>query len=1164
MNLIATFVHNPVKVTVGVILIVLFGIIAMLSMPMQLTPEVQIPTLTIETAWPGASPQEVEREIIQEQEEFLKGVEGVRKMTSESMDSAGRVILEFPVGTDMREAMLKVNTRLAQVPNYPEDAKEPVINTANASDRPIAWFILTQRVPDRAEADKLVAEQPSLKAEIDKAYSAKSEGLQMLRLRRLAAKEPRLAAWLPPEKDISTLRKFAEDFIEATFERVEGVSNANVLGGREEELQLVIDPQKLAARNLTIDDVRQSLRDQNKDTSGGDYWEGKRRYVVRTLGQFRSPEQVENAILSREGGVPVYVRDIGHAELSYKKPDGFVRRFGSTCIAINAMRSVGANVLDVQAGLHKANLELNSNLLKQQGLELIQVYDETDYIYSARNLVTENLIYGSVFTFVTLLVFLRSGRSTIIIFAHILISTIGAFLVMALLGRSLNVPALGGLAFAVGMLVDNAIVMLENIYRRHQLGESPEEASVKGASEVWGALLNATLANLAVFIPVLFIREEAGQLFRDIAIAISAAVGLSMLVAVAVVPTAAMRILKRQDASEHPPHEQNGSGGLPRRRRTGIGGLLDLLWMPIAPVLAVCDRVALWLVEHLLSLNRSLLRGVVPRVLFVVVTVAGSVIATWLFLPKVEYLPGGNRNLIIAILLPPPGYNLEKLLEMGNVVESGLQPYWDIDPGDPKLKSLDAPQIEDFFFVARNRQVFVGVRSADPERAALLAPVIMRLGEKLPGTILIAFQTSLFEQGLTAGRTVDVEITGPEIERLVGLGGQVFAQISGAAGGTPVIPGAQILPKPSLDTSNPEVWITPKWEQAADMQVTAADLGYTVDALVDGAYATDYYSGGDKIDLRIIGEEQFAKSSQSLASLPVATPTGQLVPLEAVANVTIASGPEQINHRTRQRTITIQVTPPASMALEAAMDAIQKEVIEKMQASGQLAGGYAITLGGTADKLWSTWGSLWKNLALAVLITYLLMAATFESWVYPFVVIMTVPIGAVGGLAGLWLLNLWFQQKLDVLTMLGFIMLVGTVVNNPILIVEQSLIHWKEDGLPIGQAVIESIRTRIRPIFMTTLGGLVGLLPLVLAPGAGSELYRGIGAVLLGGLLVSTVVTLVFVPCLLSLMMEFREWLWKWLFGRGVMEQSPTLLEPVTAVEVAEETRRRKAESLEV
>src|SRR5438874_4230734 len=378
--MIQTFVQNPVKVTVGVILILLFGILAMFRMPMQLTPEVEIPTLTIETVWPGASPQEVEQEIVQEQEEQLKSVEGVRQISSESMHSLGRVTLEFPVGTDMREAMIKVNTKLAQVPDYPEDAKEPVINTSNAADRPIAWFILSQRVPPADDAAKLATQHPDLKSSIDQAYAARSEGLRMHRLRRLAERDERVRVWLPPAIDISTKRKFAEDFIEAALERVEGVSNSNVLGGREEELQVIIDPQKLAARGLTITDVRAALRAQNADTSGGDYWEGKRRYVVRTLGQFRSPEQVEDAILARRDGLPVYVRDVGRAELSYKKPDGFVRRFGSTCIAVNAMRSVGANVLDVEKRLQQATKSLNENLLHPQGLDLVQVYDESDYI----------------------------------------------------------------------------------------------------------------------------------------------------------------------------------------------------------------------------------------------------------------------------------------------------------------------------------------------------------------------------------------------------------------------------------------------------------------------------------------------------------------------------------------------------------------------------------------------------------------------------------------------------------------------------------------------------------------------------------------------------------------------------------------------------------------
>ena len=1136
MNLIKTFVHSPVKVTVGVILLVMFGILALFSMPMQLTPEVQVPTLTIETTWPGASPQEVEREIIQEQEEHLKSVEGVHKISSESMDSLGRVTLEFPVGTDMGEALLKVNTKLAQVPSYPEDANEPVINTSNAADRPIAWFILGQRMPPKEEGDAFVKEHPELKPQFDLAYSAKSDGLKMHRLQKLAETDERVRKWLPPERDISTYRKFAEDFIEAGLERVEGVSNANVMGGREEELQLIVDPEKLAARNLTINQIRLALRAQNEDTSAGDYWEGKRRYVVRTLGQFRSPEQVENAIVARREGGPVYVHDIARVVEGHKKPDGFVKRFGNTCIAINAQRAVGANVLDVMKGLQKSVQELNEGVLKQHQLQLVQVYDETDYIYSAVSLVSDNLLWGSLFTFATLLVFLRSARSTLIIFAHILISTVGAFLVMALLGRSLNVPALGGLAFAVGMLVDNAIVMLENIYRRHQLGESPEAASINGAGEVWGALLNATLANLAVFIPVLFIREEAGQLFRDIAIAISAAVALSMLVAVAVVPTAAMRILKRHRPEEEGDegtagHEHNGHAG-GRAARSDYQQILHVLWTPVRGILFVCDAIALSFVEMLLSANRFLQRGILPRIIFVGAIIGVSCVATWAMLPKVEYLPGGNRNLVFAILMPPPGYNLDQLVKMGTTVEEDLKPYWDVDPNDPEVKSGKKLVMEDFFFVARGRQVFCGARAADPLRAAELVPVIQKIADKLPGTFLVAKQASLFEQGLTAGRTVEIEITGPDINKLVGIGGEIFMQLKGSPDKPGLMPEAQIRPNPSLDLSNPEIRIYPKWEQAADMQVSAAEMGYAVDALVDGAYATDYYKGGDKIDLRIIGEDKFASSEQNLRSIPVATPTGQLVPLEAVADLRLEPGPEQINHRTRQRAITLEVTPPAAMPLEAAMDLITEKIVAPRLAGNDLEGGYRIALAGTADKLRSTWQSLKWNLALAVLITYLLMAATFESWIYPLVVILTVPLGAVGGFAGLWLLNLYVLQPLDVLTMLGFIMLVGTVVNNPILIVEQSLVHLREDGLPIGQAVVESVRTRIRPIFMTTLGGLVGLLPLVLAPGAGSELYRGIGAVLLGGLLISTVITLVFVPALLSLMLDLQDRLYALLGWR--------------------------------
>ena len=411
----------------------------------------------------------------------------------------------------------------------------------------------------------------------------------------------------------------------------------------------------------------------------------------------------------------------------------------------------------------------------------------------------------------------------------------------------------------------------------------------------------------------------------------------------------------------------------------------------------------------------------------------------------------------------------------------------------------------------------MGLRSYEDERAAELIPLIQNAAGQLPGTFAVASQSSLFGRGLESARAIDVEIIGPDLSKLVALGGQVFGQVR------QLLPeGTQARPVPSLDLSSPEVHIEPKLIQAAELGITSSDLGYAANAFIDGAYAGDYYIGGDKIDLTIKGRDQRIQNAHDVEALPVATPAGQLVPLGALATVRMSSGPEQVNHRERQRAITIQVTPPPEVPLEQAMIRIREDIVRPLQQSGQLDGGYRISLAGAADKLRATWDALRFNVLLALLITYLLMAALFESWLYPLVIILSVPLGAVGGIAGLKLLNLFVLQPLDVLTMLGFVILIGTVVNNPILIVHQSLNLIRDAGMPARNAILESVRTRIRPIFMTTTTTVLGLLPLVVFPGAGSELYRGLGSVVLGGLLVSTVFTLILVPTLFSLALDAK------------------------------------------
>ncbi len=1200
MTLIDAFVRSPVKVSVGVLLVVLFGIIALDRMPMQLTPEVQRPAITIETRWPGASPQEVEQEIVIEQEEQLKSVEGIIKMSSESMDSRGTITLEFGVEASMTEIVPLVNSRLQQVPEYPEDADEPIISLSNASDQAIGWFILGVKPPSKDELDAFAEQHPELADQLSKVRTARNAGVAIKRLRELGLQNPAFQSLLPPESfDVNTLRRFAEDEIEARFERVPGVSQSDVHGGYHDELQVVVDPEKLAARRLTLTQVRNVLRSQNQDTSAGDIWEGKRRWVVRALGQFRSPEQVEQQLLAVRDGAPVFVRDVAEVRLGYKKPDGVVKRLGETTIAVNCKRETGANVLDVMAGLREVVKSLNQDVLNPRRLQLSQVYDETDYIYSAVNLVQSNIFIGGALTMIVLMLFLHLGVRTLLVIPLIVVSAlaatyvspwffaislaviiaagfwfargalvvglaiptsiIGSFLVLGMLGRSLNVISLAGLAFAVGMLVDNAVVVLENIYRRYSLGEPPFTAAVRGTQEVWGAVAASTLTTIAVFLPVVFVQEEAGQLFRDIALAISAGVGLSMLVSMSVIPTAAARLLTERDeageaeearahadptAAHH--HGGDGNGYTKGLRKRTAAGKADAAWTRrlgewiVAPIAGF----AALFVSAIVAINAWTQRGLIRRLGVVAAMIGAAIGGTWALWPQVEYLPTGNRNLVFGILLPPPGYNMDQLMEIGQTVEAGLVRYVDVDPGTAEAAALDAPIIEDNFYVARGRQVFMGLRAHEPSRAGELVPLVMRVSGQLPSTIAIAQQASLFGRGLEGGRVIDVEITGPDIEKLVALGGQILGQVG------PLIPNAQARPMPSLDLSSPEIHVRPKLLQAAEMGVNTTDLGFSVNALIDGAYASDYYLQGKKIDLTIMGtrpadigqvapQGEYRWNTQDLVALPIATPIGQLVPLGALAEVELASGPEQINHRERERAITIQVTPPPEMPLELAMSRIQNEIVRPIRESGQLEGGYQINLAGTADKLRDTWQALRFNVILALVITYLLMAALFESWLYPLVIIFSVPLGAVGGVVGLAVLNLFMLQTLDVLTMLGFVILIGTVVNNPILIVHQSLNHMREEGMPQRDAILESVRTRVRPIFMTTMTTVLGLMPLVLFPGAGSELYRGLGAVVLGGLLVSTVFTLILVPALFSLTMDAKRGILRLLFGDRQARQQP-------------------------
>jgi HAE1 family hydrophobic/amphiphilic exporter-1 len=742
------------------------------------------------------------------------------------------------------------------------------------------------------------------------------------------------------------------------------------------------------------------------------------------------------------------------------------------------------------------------------------VYDQTDYLNSATTLVKNNIFVGGTLAILVLLLFLRSPRSVLIVGLSIPISVITTFLFVRGFGRSINVISLAGMAFAVGMVVDSAIVVLENIFRHYQSGKSPLDAAHHGTTEVWGAVLASTLTTLAVFIPVIFMEGQAGQLFRDIAIAISCAVGISLIVSITVIPTAARWILREHSA-----------GVASVRKQWGMFGLVRLGTMLTNRLTAVIAR--------LIRMRGS----IAVRSAIVVFFMVGSILGASVLMPETEYLPDGNRNLVTAILLPPAGYNVEQMIGLGKLIEQELAPYWEAQPGSPEEALLQGPRIDNFFFVARGRLLFMGARSADPLRAAELVPIMARASATVPGIIPIVSQASLFESAISGGRSIEIEITGPDLETLVDEGSQIFRKCM-EQDYFPLEDGHQLRPIPSLDLSSPELHVLPHWEKAAELGVTASELGYSINALVDGAYAGDYWHEGRKIDLVIFGAEDYARHTHDLAHLPISTPSGELVTVSSIADIKLASGPDQVNHIERLRAITILLKPSPQMPLETALHKVNQLVREHMQQSSTFESGlYQIRLAGTADKLEQAGRALKWNLVLALVITYLLLAALFESFFYPVIIMTSVILALVGGFGGLFLLNRFTPQALDMLTMLGFVILIGTVVNNAILIVHQALNLMRHEGMDDRTAIVESVRTRIRPIFMSTMTTVLGMLPLVLPypsftdgqlhwiSGAGSELYRGLGSVVLGGLIVSTVFTLILVPISFSLALDLKKML---------------------------------------
>ncbi|WP_320172688.1 efflux RND transporter permease subunit [Maridesulfovibrio sp.] len=1030
MDFVKFSIEKPVSVLVGVILLVLFGGLALSGLPYQLSPSVTEPEITVETSWTGATPYEIERDIIEEQEKVLKGVTGLMEMESECFDSFGRISLRFKIGTNIDDALLRVSNKLNEVKKYPSDSDRPVISATGASASPVIWMIL-RTLPDN-------------------------------------------------KHNINEYATYFEDDVRQYLERVDGVADLFVGGGTENEMHIIIAPEKLAAYNLTIDKVTNVLQSENANVAAGNLGVGRRDYRIRTTAEFKTPEEIESVVITSSGQQRVTIGDVGKVVPGFEKQTVAMLHNGIPGMAIGVKPEPGSNVLEVTKNVRNVVEELNAGVLADKGVFLDWVYDQAPYINGAIDLVKQNIIIGGVLAVIVLLIFLQSFSATIIVAIAIPISVVGSFIVFGGLGRTLNIVSMSGISFAVGMLVDNAIVVLENIDRHRGMGKRPYNAAYDGASEVWGAVLASTLTTVAVFLPVVFIEEEAGQLFKDIAIAVTCAISLSMVVSISVIPMLAKQFYsfsKRKKKTK-----VNLLTGIGSKCSDWIMGLLDLA-----------------------------IRNWVTRLSTVGILVAASALLVISFFPKMEYLPQGNRNLILSILIPPPGLSFEERDSIGEYIAAQTAPHMH--------KEKDGfPSVEQLFYVSAPDINLFGAISGDEERPAAMIPLFNRIMNSIPGMFGVSIQASIFETGLGKGRMVAVDFSGPELPKLMAAAGTMFGMAREA------IPGGQVRPIPSLEMLYPEVRIVPDRDRLRAAGMSSQEIGEALDVLMDGRKIGDYKEEGKKkIDLKLMASDNRVNTPEDLYESLVATPQGWAVPVSSLSHLERTYGITQIRHLERQRTVTLQITPPKSMPLEQAMDIVQNQLIPKVKEMG-LMDGVNVRMSGAADKLTQTREAMQWNFLLAVVITYLLMAALFGNFIYPFIILLTVPLAGAGGFLGLKLENLFIApQPLDVLTMLGFVILIGVVVNNAILIVHQSLNNVRNEGMEHREAVLEATRSRLRPIYMSATTSIFGMLPLAIAPGPGSELYRGLGAVVLGGLALSTVFTVFMIPALLMFFIKMEK-----------------------------------------
>jgi HAE1 family hydrophobic/amphiphilic exporter-1 len=1015
MKLSDISIQRPVFATMMILALIVLGLFSYIKLNIDLFPDIDFPYVTITSVLPGAGPEQIETDVTKKIEDAINTIAGLDHIQSVSQEGVSIIIVQFKLEVDGRQAAQEVREKISAIgSDLPTDLEDPVVQRIDPASMPI--FNLT-------------------------------------------------VSGNRPEKEITT---YTKNVIKKRLENVPGVGRVDLVGGAEREIQVEVDAARLQAYNLSIQDVIQNVANSNVEVPAGNLNQGPRQILLRTTGKLTRVEDFNNVVVATPGGKPVYLSEVARVVDGIKEQTSLTRRNGTAAVGLSILKQSGSNTVRVAEALQRQVATIQKEL--PPDLTLSVARDNSTYIRDMVHDVLFDILYGGLLAVVVVFLFLANLRATIISAIALPTSIIASFIVMLALHFTLNMMSLLALSLAVGLLIDDAIVVIENIYRHMQQGESPMQAAKTATSEIGLAVMATTFTIVAVFIPVAFIPGLIGRFFFQFGITVSAAVLVSLFVAFTLTPMLASRWLRKED------EELTPEGNVLRKLLYYFNHFFGVLSRKYRRAIA-------WSLHH----RKTVLFGSVC--VFV-----GSLLFTQ-FLGS-AFFPTSDEGEFTVSVESAPGSSLGRTAEicarietLANTRREVVSTLTTIGSGsDPVTKGSILVKL-----VKKQARDESAIEIQDEFRTALAG---------IPGAT-IGFGASRGPGG--SSKPVSMSVRGDNLTLLTKLADQVERIVRGTNGAVDVTN--------SLETSKPELRIDIDRERASDLGVNVGLIASSVRSMVDGFVATQYQEGDEQFDTRVRLMQADRTSLEDIRNLTIKSSKdagdGQkaLIPVSYVADIRPATGPSRINRYDRQREIRIEANLSGTL-LGDALKGIQREV-----KALDIPPGFTVGVTGQGEMQAEAFANILLALVLAIVFVYIVLAAQFESFSYPFAIMFSLPMALIGAVFAL----MAFHSALSVMSLIGIIMLMGLVTKNGILLVDYANI-LRSRGLERTDALVQAGATRLRPILMTTFAMIFGMIPVAFALGEGSEFRSPMGQAVIGGLLTSTLLTLFIVPVVYSIL----------------------------------------------